>query len=303
MHSSVRAFYRDFSATSEIEGLVKHMYLDTKGLVTIGIGTLIEQPSGSITADALRFAFTFKGDPGHAAGAADILADFNAVKHRGAGAGLRAYDMVTRLEIGLPEIDRLVREKLDSLEARLRQTPEFAGLDRWPADAQLGLLSMAYAMGGAFAEGGRYPSFRAACAALDFTRAARESRMRESDNPNVKPRNWANELMFTYAARVLQRGRPIDQLVFPNILTSSGDFIDMGLAPMHAVWPTLRPGASGQQVAALQKLLGVSQTASFDDATRAAVVAFQSASTDRDGHPLTPDGIVGLQTWRALVLR
>jgi peptidoglycan hydrolase-like protein with peptidoglycan-binding domain len=42
-------------------------------------------------------------------------------------------------------------------------------------------------------------------------------------------------------------------------------------------------------------------TGSFDDATVQAVKTFQSSHTDRDGNPLTQDGVVGGNTWRALV--
>lgn len=59
--------------------------------------------------------------------------------------------------------------------------------------------------------------------------------------------------------------------------------------------PTLRQGSSGNDVAYLQKLLGLSpQDGKFGPNTKAAVVAFQRARS------LTPDGIVGRQTWTAL---
>jgi len=58
--------------------------------------------------------------------------------------------------------------------------------------------------------------------------------------------------------------------------------------------PTLRQGSQGNDVAYLQKLLGLAQDGKFGPNTKAAVVAFQKSKK------LTPDGIVGRQTWTAL---
>lgn len=58
--------------------------------------------------------------------------------------------------------------------------------------------------------------------------------------------------------------------------------------------PTLRIGASGASVTALQQKLGIAADGSFGPATDNAVKAFQSA------HGLTADGVVGPQTWAAL---
>ena len=58
--------------------------------------------------------------------------------------------------------------------------------------------------------------------------------------------------------------------------------------------PTLRRGAKGDDVAALQKALGLKADASYGPATEAAVRAFQRT------HGLVADGIVGPAGWSAL---
>jgi peptidoglycan hydrolase-like protein with peptidoglycan-binding domain len=58
--------------------------------------------------------------------------------------------------------------------------------------------------------------------------------------------------------------------------------------------PTLRRGAMGDQVKAVQAKVGVGADGFFGPKTEAAVRAFQRA------HDLVPDGIVGPKTWRAL---
>lgn len=59
--------------------------------------------------------------------------------------------------------------------------------------------------------------------------------------------------------------------------------------------PMLRIGDTGQAVAHLQELLGLVKDGDFGPVTKAAVVEFQ---TDKGLHP---DGVVGQQTWTALL--
>ncbi|MFL6077568.1 MAG: peptidoglycan-binding protein [Mycobacteriales bacterium] len=66
-------------------------------------------------------------------------------------------------------------------------------------------------------------------------------------------------------------------------------------------WPTVRQGDAGERVKSVQYLLNqhgasLSVDGSFGPATTAAVTSFQSA------HGLTADGIVGGQTWPALIV-
>lgn len=196
------------------------MYLDVKGLVTAGMGNLIDSPT-----QAQQLPFFFRNDSSHFATADEIAEDWQRVKDRQdlklRGGGV--FRDVALLRIDRPTIEALVARTLDGFENTLKTgTPEFADFDNWPADAQLGLLSMAWPMGAAFAQVGRIPSFRAACAAYDFDRAAQESRMNETGNPGLAPRNRANLILFTNAARVMD-GSALDPqfeiLQYPQILT------------------------------------------------------------------------------------
>jgi hypothetical protein len=85
---------------------------------------------------------------------------------------------------------------MDQTENFLKSRTEFAEFDDWPADAQLGLLSMAWALGPAF----RFLNFQAACQARDFRTAAVESHMNDTNNPGLRPRNKANFQLFESAA-------------------------------------------------------------------------------------------------------
>lgn len=64
--------------------------------------------------------------------------------------------------------------------------------------------------------------------------------------------------------------------------------------PASTPTSVLRQGMSGPDVTSLQTLLGIAATGDFNPATRAAVVAFQTAQG------LAADGVVGRLTWAAL---
>jgi len=190
---SVEQNYTDF--TTKFEGKLPFMYLDVKGLVTTGIGNLIDPVDSALSLPWVH-------PDGSPASQAEIRAAWNAVKARQdmklRGGG--AFGSVTNLRLTDDGIRQLVNGKLRANEAILKK--RFPTYDNWPADAQLGLLSMAWAMGPNF----RYPKFEAAVNALvpDFATAAKESYINDANNPGLRPRNVANESLFMAAADTLK---------------------------------------------------------------------------------------------------
>lgn len=72
------------------------------------------------------------------------------------------------------------------------------------------------------------------------------------------------------------------------------------------VYPTLRQGTRGGYVLLLQNKLYehglvLDRDGIFGPVTKNCVIAFQGASVDANGVPLTKDGIVGPKTWAALL--
>jgi hypothetical protein len=147
MRESVADTFKAFSV--RFEGEVPFMYLDIKGLVTIGVGNLIDS-----VAQAQQLPFFFRDDPDRRASPDDIAEDWQQVKSRQdlRLQGGMIFRNVAQLRISQETINQLVLRTASSYEATLKtSTPEFADFDDWPADAQLGLLSMAWAMGPGFA--------------------------------------------------------------------------------------------------------------------------------------------------------
>jgi hypothetical protein len=194
------------------------MYLDIKGLVTVAVGNLIDPVE---LAQSLPFRFK-SGDP---ATAAQIAAEWQRLKSDPdlARRGYQACESITQLELGDAAIDSLILARLTSDEGHLKRQPSFQSFDIWPADAQLGLLSMAWAMGTAGPAG--FPHFSAACQSADFNGAAAACRMNEAGNPGLIPRNRANFTLFSNAAMVLA-GEPQGRfqrahLYYPQALTAA----------------------------------------------------------------------------------
>jgi hypothetical protein len=221
MFPSVQSGFPAFSA--RFEGRVPFMYLDVKGLVTVGVGNLVDPV---VAAQTLPFCFKNRTGitaPGSPATPDQIANEWQTLKNNAdlKTAGYKACEPLTQLELSDAAIDSLVLDRLSKNESFLKRQPWFIGYDTWPADAQLGLLSMAWAMGPAGPGG--FPNFRTACQRLDFNTAASECKMNEAGNPGVAARNQANFTLFSNAAIVLagaaQAGLQRPTLYYPRVLT------------------------------------------------------------------------------------
>lgn len=203
--------------TEPHEGYVPKMYVDVKNYVTTGYGNLIENTAtGQITPQGLSLPWKRDSD-GSLASRQEILDAFNTVKNSGmsqAGGGNQRH--LTNIHLDRAAIVELVRQTLEGMAAKLRQY--FPNFDNFPADAQLGILSMSWAMGPGFARG--YPKFAAAANALvpDFVTMAKESLIPELGSPEDKPegRNAQQIKLFLNAAKVFQTNADPDTLYWPN---------------------------------------------------------------------------------------
>lgn len=111
------------------------------------------------------------------------------------------------------DIDALVEKKLHEFEAHL-QKHHFPEFDLFPADAQLGILSMSWACGPGFPA--TFKNFKRAALARDWVAAKATCDIRTESNPGVVPRNTNNRRCFLNAATVHDRGLDPSILYWPN---------------------------------------------------------------------------------------
>ncbi|MEU1592585.1 GH25 family lysozyme [Streptomyces sp. NPDC005708] len=122
---------------------------------------------------------------------------------------------------------------------------------------------------------------------------------RYSSSPGTLPAGWSSQTIWQYADSGIFPG---DQDTFNGASADLQAFARGGgyTPPPTTNWPTVQQGATGERVKTVQYLLdahGASLTVdgSFGPATDSAVRSFQSA------HGLTAGGIVGSNTWQALI--
>jgi hypothetical protein len=167
--------------------------VDVLGLVTIGVGCLIDTPDG-----AARLPFVHAN--GTVAEPDEIRAAWRKLKaNREALKKLHwrfAAPYTNGLRLPDAAVDDLMVERLRASVAWLEKTfPKFGS---FPADGQLGIVSMAWAAGANFTA--KFPAFTAAALRGDWARCADECRLREAGNPGVVPRNLADHYLFLCAS-------------------------------------------------------------------------------------------------------
>jgi hypothetical protein len=179
------------------------------GLVTLGVGCLIDPVSL-----ALPLPWRHAGS-GELATRAEVAAAWNGLKSQ--------KDKFTKLhfkyaaalnDLRLDDagVDQLMTQRLLTNEKVLHgYFPQF---DLFPADAQLAIFSMAWAVGAGFPQ--QFGNFRAAANAQNWTSAIAACGIRTDGNAGIVPRNAANRLCLANAQSVLSQGIPLDTLFWPG---------------------------------------------------------------------------------------
>lgn len=205
MRESVRAAFVPF--TAPLEGVLRFMYLDVKGLVTCAIGNLIDPVS-----EAVGLPFHWPG--GAPATPSEIAAEWQSVKARtdlmmhGGG----AFANATTLRLTDEGVATIVGRKLAQMDRYL--VGRFPDYPDWPADAQLAVLSQSWACGPAF----HFPKLEAALRAQDFDACIVYCTINETGNPGVRPRNVANRLLYRNATHVQGMHLDPDALIWPSTI-------------------------------------------------------------------------------------
>lgn len=210
MRDAVRAAFVDF--TIPLEGVVHWLYQDVKGLVSIGIGNLVDPVQ-------LAMGLPLVHADGRPATRAEIAEEWTRIKNQppdryGRPAALLGHlyaKTIATLHLTDEGVRNLVEHKFLENEHILAAT--FPEWEEWPADAQLGTHSMAWACGpGIFeprAGHAFWPKLTAALHMRDFRTAAVECFMPEENKiSGLRPRNKANRILFNNAALAAQMFDP-----------------------------------------------------------------------------------------------
>jgi GH24 family phage-related lysozyme (muramidase) len=121
------------------EGSIPHMYVDTNGYVTVGIGFMI--PSASA---AKGYGFVKRAD-GKKASDKEKEEEWKKVKKLTKGKKASAYEKDTTLELPDSEIKKLLTEKIKEFENGIKRI--YSDYDKYPDELKLALLDIAYNTG------------------------------------------------------------------------------------------------------------------------------------------------------------
>lgn len=179
----------------QYEGYVRHMYLDTKGYVTTGIGHMMPNAN-----EAQKVKF-MRAD-GSPASPDEIKADYMSVKKAEEGGKASIYKRYTKLHLTDTEITRLTNNHLANFYSGLKRIyPEF---DDYPKNVRFALFDMIYNLG----EGGlrdKFPNFNKAIKTRAWAEAADQSSRKD-----------VNEERKQYVAGLLRSEAGISIAAIPN---------------------------------------------------------------------------------------
>lgn len=205
MHAAVLDRFVEFSV--KFEGCVRSMYLDIKGLVTVGIGCLIDPVP-------MALSLPWVSPDGSTPSQNQIASEWRALKSQQNLAKLhwKFAEKVTSIRLTDEGVLAVARQRLLANEKTLKQF--FPQWDSFPADAQLACCSMAWAVGPGFPA--QFGNFRAAANAQNWTAAIAACSIRTENNPGIVPRNAANKLCLANAQQVVTQGLPLEALFWPG---------------------------------------------------------------------------------------
>lgn len=213
MWPSVSAAWMPFN--NQLEGHLTFMYLDILGYVTTGMGNLVDPVE---TALGLPWVYPANGSPAtqdeirQAWETVDALRSDPKGRRQMSGPAThygQAFAGYTAIRLTGDGVSRLVAMQVDVNETTLRRF--FPGYDTLPADAQMCINSMAWAMGAGFPA--TFKAFTAAINAGDYETAVANADFRGT---GVAPRIAANKVMLANAAIVSAQSLDPGTLYYPG---------------------------------------------------------------------------------------
>lgn len=169
------------------EGKISHMYLDSKGFVTVGVGHLLKD-----LASAQKL--NFKNKDNMPASKDEIKTDYEAVKNQPKNRLASFYKKHVKLKILNPDINTLTNKHIDSFEGELEII--FSDFPTYPSEVRFALFDIIFNVGMTNLNN-EWPKFKKAVIAKDWITAARESNRK---SPISEQRNKYVKDLFEKAA-------------------------------------------------------------------------------------------------------
>jgi len=171
------------------EGRVPHLYLDSNGYVTVGVGHLLKT---FFDAQYLKF----QHQNGTLATHDEIRADYDRVSQQVPSQIASYYKKYSSLTLPDDEIDRLTEEHIETFERQLKNI--YRDFKNFPQEAQLALFDIVFNVGATNLRL-KWPKMNQAINDFDWLEAAKHSKRRP---PISSRRNkYVNDL-FEKAAEV-----------------------------------------------------------------------------------------------------
>jgi len=179
-----------FRANQSLEGYVPYMYQDIKGLVTIGVGNLIDPIT---VAEKLPFVRWAKNMPMRLpATKKEIQNEWRRVKAMPPGLHYKHYSAGSTITMAETDIEHLVSTVLATHEAGIMT--HHPAWNEYPALVQMTLLSMSWAVGVTGLK--KFSRFNGFIREGSWALAAGEAVMNSSGNPGLERRNKWNLAML-----------------------------------------------------------------------------------------------------------
>ncbi|WP_159819900.1 hypothetical protein [Colwellia sp. 20A7] len=166
------------------EGNIPHMYLDTKGKVTVGVGHLLKDVEA-----AKKVPFTFR-DTGAVASVKQIEDEFKLIKSKPFGSQAAPfYKPFTKLVITEAVREAQVEQHIRTFESELKIIYGASEFSSYPNDVKLALFDMIFNLGMPELKD-EFPNFNKHMKVRDFKQAAIESNRKDvSAERNTYVRN------------------------------------------------------------------------------------------------------------------
>lgn len=169
-----------------VEGFINHFYLDSEGIVTIGIGCVVSLK------EALSLPM-FSKSTNISVGSTEIEIDYDNIKRSEVGHTPDYYSKRTELRTTDGVIENLFKSRFDSIQKQVGYN--FLDFSTYSEGVQLVLMDFAFNLG-VFGLLSKFPHFCAAIKGRDFRTAASESkRVGIQDSRN----KWAESVLLDEA--------------------------------------------------------------------------------------------------------